>query len=281
MKGKNDSRKIIFLDIDGTLTEPGSNDPPESAVEAIQKARDAGHFVFLCTGRNYDMLRPLLKYEFDGVVASSGGYVECQGKVIYDCPMTEEQRQTSMEILKENGVFRTVECMDGSYTDEEFKEFLQKNADSGANSELLRWRRQLEESLNILPMSEYRGQPVYKIVIMSPSYEQLKVPQQALAGEFNFCIQGADRYGIVNGEVVNTKFDKGRAVVRVSEYLNIPLSDTIAFGDSMNDREMMETAGISVCMANGSEELKKLADDICPSVGDDGISKAFQKYNLY
>jgi hydroxymethylpyrimidine pyrophosphatase-like HAD family hydrolase len=33
-------------------------------------------------------------------------------------------------------------------------------------------------------------------------------------------------------------------------------------------------------MENGSDELKKLADDICPSVGDDGISKAFKKYNL-
>ena len=132
--------KVIFLDIDGTLTEPGSNDPPESAIQAISKARQAGNFVFLCTGRNFDMLRPLLRYEFDGLIASSGGYVECQGQVIYDCPMTENQRRLAMDVLEKNGVFRTVECKDGSYTDEGFKEFLRKNAWEGGNSELLRWR---------------------------------------------------------------------------------------------------------------------------------------------
>ena len=103
--------------IDGTLTEPGHNEPPESAIQAIHQARKRGHYVFLCTGRNYDMLSPLLKYDFDGIIASSGGYIECQKEVIYDCPMTEEQKQTAMNILKENGIFRTVECMDGSYTD--------------------------------------------------------------------------------------------------------------------------------------------------------------------
>ena len=41
-------RKIVFLDIDGTLTQPGSNEPPESAVWAIAQARKAGHYVFLC-----------------------------------------------------------------------------------------------------------------------------------------------------------------------------------------------------------------------------------------
>lgn len=133
-------QKIIFLDVDGTLTEPGCNEPPGSAIWAIEQARKAGHYVFLCTGRNYEMLLPLLKYEFDGIVASSGGYMECQGKVIYDCPMTERQKQSVMNVLKENGVFRTVECMKGSYTDEGFKEFLKNHAKEGSNSELLRWR---------------------------------------------------------------------------------------------------------------------------------------------
>ena len=83
------NKKLIFLDIDGTLTEPGKNIPPESAVEAVEMARRAGHKVFLCTGRNYGMLKPLLKYGFDGLIASSGGYIEVEKKVIYDHPMTK------------------------------------------------------------------------------------------------------------------------------------------------------------------------------------------------
>lgn len=273
-------RKIIFLDIDGTLTEPGSNDPPESAIWAIKEARAQGHLVFLCTGRNYNMLLPLLKYEFDGIVASSGGYIECQREVIYDCPMTEQQKQTAMCVLKDNGIYRTVECMDGSYTDEGFKEFLRANAAEGSNSELLRWREQIEKSLNILPMNEYKGQPVYKIVFMSRSKEQLAQPQKLLASDFEFCIQDENKHGFINGEVVNKQFDKGKAIERVCNYLNIPLCDSFAIGDSMNDKEMLEAAGISICMQNGSENLKKLADDICPSVQENGIYNAFLKHHL-
>ena len=81
--------KLIFVDIDGTLTRPGENTPPESALKAIKGAQEKGNKVFLCTGRNLDMLRPLLKYDFDGVVGSSGGYVTVGDEVLYDCPMTD------------------------------------------------------------------------------------------------------------------------------------------------------------------------------------------------
>lgn len=74
-------RKLIFLDIDGTLTEPGHNVPPESAVEAIKEARRRGHLVFLCTGRNLGMLSPVLEGGiYDGVVGSSGGYIQVGDK---------------------------------------------------------------------------------------------------------------------------------------------------------------------------------------------------------
>ena len=47
--------KLLFLDIDGTLTEPGYNVPPASALEAIRKAQKNGHKVYLCSGRNKAM----------------------------------------------------------------------------------------------------------------------------------------------------------------------------------------------------------------------------------
>lgn len=273
-------QKIIFLDIDGTLTEPGKNEPPESAVKAINQAREAGHYVFLCTGRSYGMLRPLLQYTFDGIIASSGGYIECQKEVIYDCPMTEIQRQSAMDVLKKNGVFRTVECHDGSYVDEGLKEFLRNHARKGNNSELLRWREQIEKSLNIRPMKEYQGQPLYKIVIMSPSQEQLLEPRKVLGSDFAFCIQDGNEDGFIDGEIVNKAFNKGKAVRRVCERLHIPLRDSVAIGDSINDWEMIETAGLGICMENGSTELKKIANDICPPVTKDGILHAFRKHHL-
>ena len=75
-------QKIIFLDIDGTLTEPGKNIVLKSALWAIAQARKQGHYVFLCTGRSYGMILPLLKYDFDGVIASADGYIEYCREVI-------------------------------------------------------------------------------------------------------------------------------------------------------------------------------------------------------
>lgn len=278
-------KKVIFIDIDGTLTEPGSNIPPASALEAVKAAQKKGHLVFLCTGRNCGMLSPLLKYGFDGVVASSGGYIKFGDEVVYDCPMTEEQRDRAFEVLKKNGVFCTVESREGSYTDEGFKEFLRKKGAEGGNSELLRWREQVEKSLNILPMQEYKGEPVYKIVIMCQSRQQLVEPQRVLDADFHFCIQEEDAFAayngeLVNGEIVNRKFDKGKGIERVCGFLGIGIEDTIAFGDSMNDVEMIETAGLSICMENGNSKLKSLADEICPAVTEDGLYRAFEKHGL-
>lgn len=273
-------KRIIFLDIDGTLTQPGCNEPPKSALGAIRETQKKGNLVFLCTGRNYDMLRPLLQYGFDGVIASSGAYILCRGEVIYDCPMTEEEKKLSMEVLQRNGIFRTVECLGGSFTDEGFKQFLEENASEGSNSELLRWRRQVESALNIRPMAEYDGKPVYKIVMMMQSEEQLAEPEKVLGEVFDFCIQEHDRYGFVNGELIKKAYNKGTALERVCRHYGIPVEDSVAYGDSMNDLEMMEAAGISVCMANGSGRLKELADDICPSVEHDGIYQSFLKYGL-
>lgn len=273
-------KRIIFLDIDGTLTQPGCNEPPKSALGAIRETQKKGNLVFLCTGRNYDMLSPLLQYGFDGVIASSGAYILCGGEVIYDCPMTEEEKKLSMEVLQRNGIFRTVECLGGSFTDEGFKQFLEENASEGSNSELLRWRRQVESALNIRPMAEYDGKPVYKIVMMMQSEEQLEEPEKLLGEVFDFCIQEHDRYGFVNGELIKKAYNKGTALERVCRHYGIPVEDSVAYGDSMNDLEMMEAAGISVCMANGSGRLKELADDICPSVEHDGIYHSFRKYGL-
>ncbi|RKI91279.1 HAD family hydrolase [Parablautia intestinalis] len=272
--------KVIFLDIDGTLTLPGQNEPPKSAIRAIKKARERGHYVFLCTGRSYGMLLPLLKYDFDGIIASAGSYVEYQNEVLVNCPVTEEKKHLAMETLKENGIFRTVECMDGSYTDEEFKDFLRAHSHEGNNSELLRWREQIEQSLNVFPMKEYKGQPVYKIIVVCSSQAQLKKPREVLEDDFVFSISGQDEYGFINGELINKRFHKGKALRLMCGHLGIPISESIAFGDSINDKEMLEIAGLSICMENGQEQVKKIADEVCPSVLEDGIWHAFFKHKL-
>ncbi len=272
------NRKLIFLDIDGTLTEAGSNVPPKSALDAVYKAMDNGHKVFLCTGRNPGMLAPVLKYGFDGAVACGGGYVFTGDTVLYDCPMTDEQRRTGMELLKKKGVFRTVEAKDITYGDDDLSDFL-SSATEG-NSEIMRWRKALAEQLNIKSISEYDGRPIYKIVFMCRTSDQLDEARNALEKDFNFVVQDVAAHNCLNGELVNRKFDKGKGVRIVAEHFGIPIEDTIGFGDSMNDLEMIETVGMSVCMENGSPLLKERSRMVCPSVVDDGLYQAFEKLGL-
>ena len=273
-------RKLIFLDIDGTLTEPGHNVPPDSAVEAVRRARANGHRVMLASGRSYGMLSPLLRYGFDGLVGSAGGYIMYGDEVVYDCPMTPEQQKLAMDVFLRNGVYRTVEGKNTSYTDEAYKEFMLKIAQTEGNSELLRWREQIERELGIRPMAEYQGEPIYKIGFVAREAQSLREPMRVLGDSFDFCIQGTDQLGTINGELINKAFNKGLAVERLCGYLGIPIADTIAFGDSMNDLEMIQTAGLGVCMGNGSKALKKVADEVCPPVGEDGLYRAFEQHGL-
>ena len=240
--------KLIFIDIDGTLTVPGENVPPDSALRAIRAAQAKGNKVFLCTGRNPDMLSPLLKYDFDGYFACGGGYVVAGDEVLFDCPMTDEQREIALRTLHDSGVFCTVEAKDGSWGDE--------------------------------TMGEYDNRPIYKVVVMCTSMDQLDACKAELEKDFSFVIQEVKAYSCLNGELVNRKFDKGLGVRLIAEHYGVPISDTYGFGDSMNDLEMIETVGTSVCMENGADALKAVSDVICPRVEEDGLAKAFSDLGL-
>ena len=78
--------------------------------------------------------------------------------------------------------------------------------------------------------------------------------------------------------------EAGAGAVKVTttckhEARRVEIDAKLLTGDP-DDKEMLEVAGLSVCMENGSEEMKKIADVICPSVTEDGIKKAFEKYHL-
>ena len=278
-------QKLIFLDIDGTLLPPGEMIVPESAVDAIHRARANGHKVFLCTGRNLRMTQPLFHYGFDGFVCSAGGYVGCDGKILVDIPMEPEQVSGLRAALERAGAECTLEVRDETYGGikmiERFAHLFPKKPGQ-MNSEAERWRKTMEFGMTIRPIEEYRGEPVYKIVFIAPNAACLAETRRLYEDQFVFCESrlGDTPSAIVNGELINRKFDKGTGIRAICDHLGLSLADTIGFGDSDNDLQMTDVVGISVCMANGSDHLKQCCDRICPAVTEDGVAKEFAELGL-
>ena len=272
---------LIFLDIDGTLVAPGETAPPASAQEAIRRAQAAGNRVFLCSGRNVRMLEPLLAYGFDGFIASSGGYVSIDGHVLFDQPMTEAQRERALSVLGKAGVARIAESNSVAFADDRYLEYLREKLPGGASSELSRWRAQLQQDLGIRPMTEYSGQPLYKIVLLSDGRERLEQSYASLKQDFALVIQDCDERGMVNAELLPKTFDKGRGIRQVCTQFGVIPERCFGYGDSMNDRELLETVGHGVAMEHACEALKAMADEICPAVEEDGLFRSFQKNGLF
>ncbi len=81
-------------------------------------------------------------------------------------------------------------------------------------------------------------------------------------------------------EIVPKDIDKGRAVAKLAAKLGISREETICIGDSLNDASMLKWAGLSACVANGSEGAKACADIIAPSNDEEGVSYVIRKYGL-
>jgi len=278
------SQKIIFLDIDGTLTVPASGQVTPKVKSAIKAAQDNGHYVFICTGRNRAGIRSLMELGFDGAICSAGGYIEVNGKQIFESFLSDEELKKVRNILDSYDISYNMEATHITFQSDEMSEEFFKHhlpADK-VNSELGRMLQAQKNQFNIHSFDEYDQQPlpIHKICFITHDQDALNKVMKRLSDQYHFVIHDVFSQTIINGEMMKNGNDKGVAVNRVCEYLGIDKADTIGFGDSMNDYEMIKTCAYGVVMANGSQELKQYADTICESVQEDGIYHEFKRLGL-
>ncbi|MDR1215328.1 MAG: HAD family hydrolase [Treponema sp.] len=277
----HENRKLIFLDIDGTLTS-SFNHIPQSARRVCRRARENGHLLYIATGRTREQIPPSIPaMGFDGIISSAGARIETGGELIFSA------------FLPPSLLDRLI-----AYMDERDAPYLLENPGKIAanpryffplSSGTFKWTprgiisrlflRRLQNS--IAPLSAgFDREKVYKLVFRESErlcFEDVEREFREECDLFRFSIPLPIKGG---GEITSAGVNKGTALELVARFHGMRLEDTIAFGDSDNDRPLLAHAGIGIAMGNGDEALKQSADDVTGHVARGGLAAAFKKYAL-
>lgn len=276
-------QKLIFLDIDGTILIWGRG--ISTAVrEGLKKARELGHKVFICTGRSFCTLpEELSDIELDGIVASAGSDIWINGENVYRTSIEPSRIRRACAYLEQIRAVYVLEGFDRVYVSNRGAQIL---ADSEPvpedNPELARWKGFFRRRPNVGNMEDWKREetPIPKIAFTVWSEEEVKQVCKALKDDFYVAFFQSSSDVYYNGELISKKSNKGTAIRWTAEYLKKNLEDTIAFGDSMNDYQMIEQAGTGVVMENGDEMLQAIADRICESVEEDGVVRELERMGV-
>lgn len=80
--------------------------------------------------------------------------------------------------------------------------------------------------------------------------------------------------------IMDASVSKGRALMFIAEKLGIDTEEVVAIGDSENDIELLEVAGLGVAVANAHEKLKEIADIVTSKPNGDGVVEALEFLGL-
>ena len=274
--------KLIFLDIDGTIAAPWQG-PSRATVKAIQTARSNGHRVFISTGRvETNVTKEVRSIGFDGGIYNAGGRVVVNSTEIMNRPMPVELVQQVTDIMEMGklvymleGVYDTYIIKNGELSPIDLERFYT----SGEPYRIIKDRRR---GLQQKWTPEHRKYPVYKIDFLTESRstaEWLSEKLGSIAKVVRFDTLVPDK-SLTIGEVSDWSINKGVALKYICLHLGVDPEDCIAFGDSMNDAEMLQAAGIGIAVANSEDGVKEIADQVCESCEEDGVAKALERMML-
>ena len=272
--------KILFIDVDGTLVDY-QNNLPESAVNAIRRARARGHRVYICTGRSKAEVYPnIWDIGLDGMIGGNGSYVEDHGTVVMHQLITLAQARHIVDWLHSRGLEFYLESNSGLYASEHFEEnglkaIQEYSARKGRPSDIT-----IRDAFPdmIFGADLYRDD-LNKVSYVLGSYQDYLDAQAEFPDLENNTWGGAGETALF-GDLGVKNITKSHAVHELLSYLGADISDTIAFGDAKIDIPMLECCAFGVAMGSGGEEIKSMADYITDDVDKDGLYKAFEHLNL-
>lgn len=275
-------KKIIFIDVDGTLLNY-ENELPASADKAIKQARKNGHKVYICTGRSegevYDYIWDI---GLDGMIGGNGAYVRDGDTVVLDQVIDAETERRVVDWLHEKGLEFYLESNSGLYASENFetradetvKEYSRRKGKEGASDMTVR-----KLFLEMLFGENLYRDDIKKISFVLNSYmnhlESKEAFPELKAGTWG----GAGEIALF-GDLGVKDISKAYAIDCLLKHLGAELEDTIAFGDATVDIPMFELCEIGVAMGSGGYDCKEAADYVTSDVDDNGLYNAFVHFGL-
>lgn len=267
--------RAVFVDIDGTLCDSRQR-IPESALEALDQVRARGHRLFACTGRSTPEVYPRFwEVGFEGLVGGAGGYASVGNSVLIDERMPREHVDALTALWEELDAFYIWQGPDQMGPSEGYLNFFVPRAGKHPED----W---IEYARSITPfIVDIDGGAFTKVTAyVPPEKASMERVNAALPDGYRAIIGSVGAAGYVPFEVVPAHLSKAVGIRAICEHVGIPLSHTVALGDSNNDVEAVETAAVGVSIGDDCAALVEVADIVAPSISEDGLAWALRAAGL-
>lgn len=243
---------VYLFDVDGTLCVDGVIS--DSSKDAIQELRDEGNLVMLATGRCQGQLKEIVdQVKVDGFVQNNGAYAFMGKEILYESPINPE----TIWKLHNDGLNIAV------LTKDRYVRFINTNKAFKKFAESLKIEEPKKADTNVIDHDK-----IYSLTISALNLEDIHPRRYP---DLRFIKVSDYGYDVVN---------KGTTKASVFSIIKnkYPQGHIIAFGDNMNDYEMLDEADLSVCMPTSPDECKKVSSYVTRSHEEDGIEFAINNF---
>lgn len=245
--------QALIFDLDGTAI-PSRIDgmPSQAVIDAVQKAKKVCH-VAVATGRPYSLSKNILEaLTIDDLCILNGG------ASLYSCKTHEYVWQQEINIpTLEEMVYK-------------LKKFRAKDVEDNTLQGKVKLSEYHPKGLTCL---------LCVFAVNRVESEEIVAIVKGFSG-LTAHAMSSHTLGAYDVHITHELATKKHALQSLLARLNVDHHDVMVVGDGGNDLPLFELAGLKVAMENGAEILKQKADWIAPSVDDDGLAAAIDKYIL-